>query len=111
MVIKKSSGEHAMDRSLPRRSFLRATGISAAIISATSACASVTGMSTDPVVVDKNEDPSRYRTRLVLLGVAGGPTLLTTDCVGVCTAVVYRDNVYLIDLGHGAQTRILEAGL
>jgi ribonuclease BN (tRNA processing enzyme) len=114
MVIKKSFGEHAMDRSLPRRSFLRATGISAAIISATSACASVTGMSTDPVVVvvvDKNEDPSRYRTRLVLLGVAGGPTLLTTDCVGVCTAVVYRDNVYLVDLGHGAQTRILEAGL
>lgn len=53
----------------------------------------------------------RARTRLVLLGTAGGPNILTDQRLGVSTAVVYEDKVYLVDLGHGSQVRLLSAGL
>lgn len=51
------------------------------------------------------------RTSLVLLGTAGGPTVLTDERFGVATAVVYEDRVYVIDLGHGSHMRLLQAGL
>jgi ribonuclease BN (tRNA processing enzyme) len=56
-------------------------------------------------------DARRHRTRVVLLGTAGGPSILTNDRFGVSTAVVYEDRVYLVDLGHGAHMRLLDAGL
>lgn len=51
------------------------------------------------------------RTRVVLLGTAGGPAILTNDRCGVSTAVVYGDRVYLVDLGHGSHNRLIDAGL
>lgn len=50
------------------------------------------------------------RMKLVLLGTAGGPTVLTDDRYGVSTAVVYEDKVYIVDLGHGSHMRLLSAG-
>ena len=50
------------------------------------------------------------RTRLVLLGTAGGPSVYA-DRHGVSSAVVVEDAVYLVDLGHGFQTRFAEAGI
>ena len=52
-----------------------------------------------------------HRTRLVLLGTAGGPTILSAKRMGVSTAVVYDDKVYVVDLGHGSHMRLIEAGL
>ncbi|MFH8973867.1 MBL fold metallo-hydrolase [Streptomyces sp. NPDC017890] len=53
----------------------------------------------------------RHRTRLVLLGTAGGPAWLDGGRCGVSSAVVYGDRVYLVDLGHGAMHRLVESGL
>ncbi|MFF5105849.1 MBL fold metallo-hydrolase [Streptomyces sp. NPDC000134] len=53
----------------------------------------------------------RHRTRLVLLGTAGGPAWLDGGRCGVSSAVVYGDRVYLVDLGHGAMHRLVQSGL
>jgi len=50
---------------------------------------------------------SRFRTKLVLLGSGGGPTLLSEGRVGISTAVVYDGAVYLVDLGHGAHMQLI----
>jgi ribonuclease BN (tRNA processing enzyme) len=50
-------------------------------------------------------------TRVVLLGTAGGPAVVTDERFGVSTAVVHGDDVYLVDLGHGSHMRLLAAGL
>lgn len=50
------------------------------------------------------------RTKLLLLGTAGGPTVLTDDRYGVSTAVLYDDKIYIVDLGHGSHMRFLSAG-
>ncbi|GAA4997793.1 MBL fold metallo-hydrolase [Streptomyces hyderabadensis] len=55
--------------------------------------------------------PRRHRTRLVLLGTAGGPAWLDGGRCGVSSAVVYEDRVYLVDLGHGAMHRLVQSGL
>jgi ribonuclease BN (tRNA processing enzyme) len=55
--------------------------------------------------------PAAHRTRLVLLGTAGGPVALGGDRYGVSTAVVYEDRVYIVDLGLGALQRLTESGL
>ncbi len=47
----------------------------------------------------------------MLLGTAGGPAVLGSDRKGISTAVVYDDQVYLVDLGHGAQMNFHEAGI
>lgn len=52
-----------------------------------------------------------FRTRVVLLGTAGGPQLMTSSRFGVSTAIVYGENVYLVDLGAGSPMRLIEAGL
>ena len=51
------------------------------------------------------------RTNLVLLGTAGGPTVLTDERYGISTAVTYGDKVYIVDLGHGSHMRLLGAGV
>ncbi|WP_211260417.1 MBL fold metallo-hydrolase [Amycolatopsis jejuensis] len=51
------------------------------------------------------------RTRVVLLGTAGGPTVLTPDRAGVSTAVVHDGRIYLVDLGIGAYWRLVRSGL
>lgn len=57
----------------------------------------------------KTRRPSR--TRLVLLGTAGGPGVPEADRYGISTAVCYGDRVYVVDLGWGAPIRLLQAGL
>jgi ribonuclease BN (tRNA processing enzyme) len=51
------------------------------------------------------------RTSLMLLGTAGGPVFISDDRRGVSTAVLYEDRVYIVDLGHGAPDRLVQAGL
>jgi hypothetical protein len=54
---------------------------------------------------------SRHRTRLVLLGTAGGPVAWGSGRSGIGTAVAYEDRVYVVDLGLGAFQRLGESGL
>lgn len=54
---------------------------------------------------------SRHRTRLVLLGTAGGPVTWGGSRSGVSTAVAYEDRVYVVDLGLGSFHRLGERDL
>ncbi|WP_028658511.1 MBL fold metallo-hydrolase [Nocardioides insulae] len=51
------------------------------------------------------------RTRVVMLGTAGGPALVDPDRHGVSTAIVYEDKVYVVDLGVGSFNRLEQSGL
>ena len=101
--------DHAIAR-LPetsRRRFLQTLGASAVVgglslVAATPAAAATGG---------GQASTSRFRTKLVLLGTGGGPTLLSEGRAGISTAVVYAGAVYLVDLGHGAHMQLIKAGL
>ncbi|MGP4029885.1 MBL fold metallo-hydrolase [Actinomadura sp. 3N407] len=88
-----------------RRGFLQVAGAVAVAggLAGVTACESTES-------VGRNTGP-KHRTRVILLGTAGGPALMSENRYGVSTAVVYEDKVYLVDLGHGAQMRLLQAGL
>ena len=58
------------------------------------------------------EEARRYRTRVALLGTAGGPPLWDdSDRAGISTAISVDDRVYLIDCGHGWAPNYRKAGL
>jgi ribonuclease BN (tRNA processing enzyme) len=52
----------------------------------------------------------KRRTRLVLLGTAGGPSVYP-DRAGISSALVVEDAVYLVDCGHSTPQRFVQAGL
>jgi ribonuclease BN (tRNA processing enzyme) len=89
-----------------RRNFLRTAGAAAVV-------GGLAGVTITPAAAAavKENNGVRHRTRVVLLGTAGGPALMGEERYGVSTAVVYGDKVYVVDLGHGAQMRLLQAGL
>ncbi|PQZ85211.1 hydrolase [Arthrobacter sp. MYb222] len=90
-----------------RRRFLQGAGLLAA--SGTLAVSGMPAASANPVAAARGKN--QFRTRIVLLGTSGGPPMVSTKRYGVSTAVVYKDRVYLVDLGLGSQMRLLEAGL
>lgn len=53
----------------------------------------------------------KARTRLILLGTAGGPAHVGAGRFGIATAVVYKKQVYVVDLGLGALQRLVQSGL
>ena len=60
-------------------------------------------------VVDRS---GKARTRLALLGTAGGPAWGGGGSrAGISTAVIFEDRVYIVDLGAGAVRRFSESGL
>ena len=74
---------------------------------------SVVGCSTpasDDRVVPVGSGPTA-RTRVVLLGTAGGPVFLSPDRAGISTAVVYEDRVYAVDLGYSSHHRLAASGV
>ena len=54
---------------------------------------------------------STTRTRVVLLGTAGGPAVLDGGRHGASTAIAFEDKVYVVDLGIGAFGRLQQSGL
>jgi ribonuclease BN (tRNA processing enzyme) len=56
-----------------------------------------------------DHDADRHRTRLVLLGTAGGPSWYTPDRMGIPQALIVEDVVYVIDCGEGLGPRLLAA--
>jgi ribonuclease BN (tRNA processing enzyme) len=58
------------------------------------------------------ETARKYRTRVTLLGTAGGPPWWEdSDRAGISTAIVVNDAVYLIDCGEGWGPRFRQSGL
>jgi ribonuclease BN (tRNA processing enzyme) len=101
-IVSKALGEVPASS---RRKFIQ--GLSA-LTAATGLAAVAAPASASP---SGRHTGSNNRTRVVLLGTAGGPTILSDQRMGVATAVVYEDKVYVVDLGHGSQMRLIEAGL
>jgi len=61
---------------------------------------------------DGDSDADRCRTRLVLLGTAGGPVWWpATEREGIGSAVVVDGDVYVIDFGDGSARRFKQAAL
>jgi ribonuclease BN (tRNA processing enzyme) len=105
----------AMAHALSRRGFLQRAGV-------VGAAAGVAGIA--PVASASARGPThsgsprqrldkaaakRFRTRLVLLGTAGGPSWFTPARKGIASAVVVGDAVYLVDCGDGLGPRLFEA--
>lgn len=99
-----------------RRSFLRAvtaTAATAGLVTAAGCTAGSGASSPAPASGDAMAtigDPAA-RTRLVLLGTAGGPRIGSARRTGISTAIVHGDRCYLVDLGWGANVRLAQAGL
>lgn len=91
---------------LSRRSFLRAAEFAAAAGGTSLLTASAAIAQPAPAT-----SGSKSRTRLVLVGTAGGPIMNGSPRKGICTAVVHEDRVYIVDLGHGSHTNLHAAGL
>ncbi|WP_327657905.1 MBL fold metallo-hydrolase [Streptomyces sp. NBC_00483] len=104
--------DHALSHSAPaprtdRRRFLQALGATSAtggLLALGSGSAAARSQAT-------GRTASRHRTRLVLLGTAGGPAWADGARCGVSSAVVYEDRVYIVDLGQGALHRLVQSGL
>lgn len=86
-----------------RRRFLQIVGGTAAACVLTAGTVSAETSSRDP--------GQRDRTRIIPWGTAGGPTILDPARAGTSTAMVYQDQVYLVDLGLGAYQRLVQSGI
>lgn len=86
-----------------------ANGLGAQTSASTIKSTTATGASAAPTTVDPLEVTTR--TRVVLLGTAGGPAIVENSRCGISTAVLYGDRVYLVDLGHASHNRMIDAGL
>ena len=98
---------------LDRRALLRAAGVAAVAIPTFGllAPAATAAEPTQSSPKQPSHRQSKARTRVVLLGTAGGPVLNSLGRKGISTAVVYDGRVYIVDLGHGAPEQINAAGL
>ena len=88
--------ESAIDRS--RRRLLQAAGISLAAITLGGTRALAAAMTTSK------------RSKLILLGTAGGPTP-KIDRSAPANAIVVGDDIYVIDCGNGVARQMVKAGL
>jgi ribonuclease BN (tRNA processing enzyme) len=100
----------AMQHAMSRRALLRSTGVAAAAGVALGGVGTAAAGATTPPGAPTRGDGPRHRTRLVLLGTAGGPSVYP-DRSGIASAVAVEDAVYLVDCGHSVQTRFVQAGL
>ncbi|MFD1211150.1 MBL fold metallo-hydrolase [Arthrobacter sp. GCM10027362] len=88
-------------RAVTRRALLGAGAATAALATTAAAPAAASGHRTP-----------RSNTHVVLLGTAGGPSLLQgSDRHGISSAVVVGDRYYLVDAGHGIYHQLLKARL
>ncbi|MET9514381.1 MBL fold metallo-hydrolase [Streptomyces sp. NPDC002994] len=106
-VVARVLGQGASLPESSRRRFLQALG--ATTVGGLAAAGA--GAQPAAALTAKRPGASGHRTRLVLLGTAGGPAWLDGDRCGTSSALVHRDRVYLVDLGAGAQQRLVASGL
>ncbi|MFI0350365.1 MBL fold metallo-hydrolase [Actinomadura sp. 9N407] len=87
-----------------RRRFLQVLG-------ATAVSSGLLAAGAQPAAARPVGQRPKSRTRLVLLGTAGGPAWINGARCGVSSALVHRGRVHLVDLGAGAQQRLVQSGL
>jgi ribonuclease BN (tRNA processing enzyme) len=97
-----------------RRNALR-TLVSAGAVAGISCCAAVPALAapTGPMPPDATTltgDVAGYRTKLILLGTAGGPPV-AAGRRGIASALVVGDRSYLIDAGSGTVRTLFLAGI
>ncbi|MFI6517618.1 MBL fold metallo-hydrolase [Spirillospora sp. NPDC050679] len=101
-VVSRAIGQAGALPESNRRRFLQALG-------ATAVAGGALAASARPAAAGPR--PSKHRTRLVLLGTSGGPAWINGERCGVSSALVHRGRVHLVDLGAGAQQRLVQSGL
>jgi ribonuclease BN (tRNA processing enzyme) len=92
-----------------RRQLLKMMGLGVAAAAGATALGPAVSAAAGPASSARGR--SRERTRLVLLGTAGGPAHLGGNRFGISTAVTYKNNVYVVDLGLGSFQRLVHSGL
>jgi ribonuclease BN (tRNA processing enzyme) len=102
----------AVRHALTRRSFIAGSAVGASLVGPMM-CAAVAGddrLDTRIQLAQSSGDASGSRTRLLLLGTAGGPTWWPgTDQCGISSAVAVGDAYYLVDCGEGVGKRLQQA--
>jgi ribonuclease BN (tRNA processing enzyme) len=101
---------NAMQLAVSRRALLRGAGVAAAGVAAAGAGTSRALASASPPAPTPAAGAPKRRTRLVLLGTAGGPSVYAHRA-GISSALVVEDAVYLVDCGHSTPQRFVQAGL
>lgn len=103
---------HAIQQALTRRGFIAGSAVGASLISPMM-CSAVAGdgsLDTRIQLAQSSGDTASSRTRLLLLGTAGGPTWWpNTDQCGISSAVAVGDAYYLVDCGEGVGRRLQQA--
>lgn len=98
---------------LSRRTLLKGSVATGAGLLATGSLGTASAAAADrPEPPTGNRAARRHRTRLVLLGTAGGPVWWPgTTREGISSAVVVGEDVYVIDCGEGVFRQYRRAGL
>jgi len=105
--------ELAAKQRLSRRTFVTGTAaIAGAGLAGASSIASASARPVDPEDAASQESARDFRTRLVLLGTAGGPVWwFETRREGISSAVVVDGSTYIVDCGAGVGRQYRRAGL
>jgi ribonuclease BN (tRNA processing enzyme) len=103
---------HAVQQALTRRGFIHGSAPGASLI-APMMCSAVAGdgsMDTRTRLAQSSGDAGSSRTRLILLGTAGGPVWWpNSNQSGISSAVAVGDAYYLVDCGEGVGRRLQQA--
>src|SRR5690349_1983710 len=103
---------HAIEQALTRRGFIVGSAVGASQIGPMM-CSAVAGdgsIDRRIQVAQSSGEASNSRTKLILLGTAGGPTWwLNSDQCGISSVVVVGDAYYLVDCGEGVGKRLRQA--
>jgi ribonuclease BN (tRNA processing enzyme) len=99
-----------MAMAMSRRSLLKGAGGVAAVGVVGGALAPARASAAPPAAPVSTGNASKHRTRLVLLGTAGGPSVYA-DRAGISSALWVDGAVYLIDCGHSTPAQFVRAGL
>ena len=101
---------HAVRQALTRRGFIAGSAVSLIAPMMCSAVAGDGSIDTRIQVAQLSGDAGNSRTRLILLGTAGGPTWwLNSDQCGISSLVAVGDAYYLVDCGEGVGKRLRQA--
>jgi len=102
----------AVRQALTRRGFIAGSAAGASLLGPIicSAVANDSRLNTRIELAQSLGDASRSRTRLLLLGTAGGPAWWSgSDQCGISSAVAVGDAHYLVDCGEGVGKRLQQA--
>ena len=103
---------HAIEQALTRRGFIAGSAAGASQM-APMMCSAVAGdgsIDTRIQLAQSLGEASNSRTRLILLGTAGGPTWwLNSDQCGISSVVAVGDAYYIVDCGEGVGRRLRQA--